>query len=190
VSPSFEPPLLLVVSGPPAGGKTSIAEDLAERLRVPFVSKDMFKERLYETFGSGDELEDRVEEASLAMLYDVAGAQLDAGVSVMAESNFDRRSDLEPLRRLQREHGARIVQVHCTRPKEKLLERFVGRIEEGRRHPGHGDEPEDVDEVERLLEEGIWEPLELDGELLRVDKDDPAFDVDDLARRIAELAAR
>ena len=108
----------------------------------------------------------------------------------MAESNFDRRSDLEPLRRLQAEHGARIVQVHCTRAKEKLLERFVGRIEEGERHPGHGDEPEDVEEVERQLDEGVWDPLELDGELLRVDKDDPAFDVDDLARRIRELAER
>ena len=190
MSDTFDPPLLLVVSGPPAGGKTSIAEDLAERLRVPFVSKDLFKERLYETWGSGDALEERVEEAALAMLYDVAGAQLDAGVSVMAESNFDRRSDLEPLRRLHAEHDARIVQVHCTRAKEKLLERFVGRIEEGDRHPGHGDEPEDVDEVERQLDEGVWDPLELDGELLRVDKDDPAFDVDDLAQRIRALAER
>lgn len=186
----FDPPLLLVVSGPPASGKTTIAEELARRLRVPFVSKDAFKERLYETFGSGEELEARIEEAALAMLYDVAGAQLEAGVSVMAESNFDRRSDLEPLRRLQREHGARIVQVHCTRSKEKLLERFVGRIEEGDRHPGHGDEPEDVEEVERQLDEGIWEPLELDGELVRVDKDDPRFDQDALADRVGELASR
>jgi predicted kinase len=190
VSPTFDPPLLLVVSGPPASGKTSVAEELARRLRVPFVSKDAFKERLYETFGSRDDLEQRIEEAALAMLYDVAGAQLDAGVSVMAESNFDRRSDLEPLRRLQRRHGARIVQVHCTRSKEKLLERFVGRIREGDRHPGHGDEPEDVDDVERKLDEGVWEPLPLDGELLEVDKDDAAFDHDALAEGVRELVAR
>lgn len=50
-----ETPLLLVVSGPPASGKTSIAEELAARLRIPFISKDTFKERLYEAFGSGEE---------------------------------------------------------------------------------------------------------------------------------------
>lgn len=181
-------PLLLVVSGPPASGKTSIAEELAGRLRIPFLSKDEFKERLYEVFGSDDELEARIEAAGVALLYSVAGSQLAAGVSVMAESNFDRDSDLGPLVRLREKHGARIVQVHCTRDQEKLLERFVGRIEEGRRHPGHGDAPEDVAEVERKLEEGVWDPLDLPGELIRVDEDVPGFDVDELARRLRKVA--
>jgi predicted kinase len=185
-----EPPILLLVSGPPASGKTSTAHELAERLHLPIVSKDTFKERLYEVFGSGEELEEPIERAALAILYSVAAAQLDAGVSVMAESNFDRRSDLEPLTELQDEHGAHIVQVHFSRPKDKLLERFVERIEEGDRHPGHGDEPEDVEEVERQLEEGVWEPLELPGDLIRVDKSDPDFDVDELVRALRELRSR
>lgn len=179
-----EPPLLLVVSGPPASGKTTIAVELAERLQIPFVSKDTFKERLYEVFGSGDELEGQIERAALALLYSVAAAQLDAGVSVMAESNFDRESDLAPLRRLREEHRARLVQVHCIRRRERLLERFVGRIEEGDRHPGHGDEPDDVHEVEQQLDAGVWDPLDLPGELLRVDKDEPGFDLDRLAEDV------
>ena len=177
-------PILLVVSGPPASGKTSTAHALAERLHLPIISKDTFKERLYEVFGADDELEERIERAALAILYSVAAAQLDAGVSVMAESNFDRRSDLAPLRELQDEHGAHIVQVHFSRGKEKLLERFVERIEEGDRHPGHGDEPEDVEEVERKLDAGIWEPLELPGDLIQLDKDEPGFSVDALVERI------
>jgi len=177
-------PLLLVLSGPPASGKTSVAEELAAELRIPFISKDTFKERLYEVFGHADRVEDQVERAGLALLYSVAGAQLAAGVPVMAESNFDRESDLEPLRRLREQHGARLVQVHCTRSKQKLLERFVGRIHEGDRHPGHGDDPEDVDEVEEKLDAGVWEPLDLPGELIRVDKDDPDFSVAALARDI------
>lgn len=182
-------PLLLVVSGPPASGKTSIAEGLAERLRIPFVSKDTFKERLYEVLGSEEEVEEPIERASLAILYSVAAAQLAAGVPVMAESNFDRRSDLEPLRRLQAEQGARLVQVHCSRAREKLLERFVGRVQEGDRHPGHGDEPEDVNEVARKLDAGIWEPLDLPGALIRVDKDDPGFELDDLAEEVRTAGA-
>jgi predicted kinase len=179
-------PLLLVLSGPPASGKTSVAEELAAELRIPFISKDTFKERLYEVFGDDDRLEDQVEHAGLALLYSVAGAQLAAGVPVMAESNFDSESDLGPLRGLQQEHGARLVQVHFSRSKEKLLERFVGRIEEGERHPGHGDEPEDVHEVERKLDAGVWDPLDLPGELIRVDKDDADFSVEALAARIRD----
>ena len=78
--------------------------------------------------------------------------------------------------------------MHFSRPKEKLLERFVGRIEEGERHPGHGDEPEDVREVERKLTAGVWDPLDLPGELIRVDKDDPAFSVESLAARIRDAS--
>ena len=137
-------------------------------------------------FGHGDQVEDQVEHAGLALLYSVAGAQLAAGVPVMAESNFDSETDLEPLRGLQEKHGARLVQVHFSHSKEKLLERFVGRIEEGDRHPGHGDEPEDVHEVERKLDAGVWDPLDLPGELIRVDKDGPSFSVEALAARIRD----
>ena len=38
--------LLVVVTGPPASGKSSIARDLASALEIPFISKDELKERL------------------------------------------------------------------------------------------------------------------------------------------------
>jgi hypothetical protein len=110
--------------------------------------------------------------------------QLDAGVSVLAESNFDADSDLEPLRALVREHDCRLVQLHCRRPKDELLEHFVERVEEGRRHPGHGDEPEDVEEVKAKLEAGVWDPLDLPGELIEVDKSADDFSYDELAERV------
>ena len=177
-------PVLVVITGAPASGKTSVAEELAERLRVPVLSKDTFKERLYEVFGSGEELERPIEAAALAILFSVVELQLAAGVSVIAESNFDADTDLAPLLRLCDEHDPRLVQLHCVRPKEKLLARFAERIEEGERHPGHGDEPEDVDEVRAKLEAGVWDPLDLPGELIEVEKDAEGFSYDDLADRL------
>jgi predicted kinase len=165
-----------------------VAEELAARLHVPVLSKDTFKERLYEVLGSGDELEPQIEAAGLAILFSVVEMQLGAGVSVLAESNFDSDWDLEPFRRLHREYDARIVQIYCTRPKEELLERFVERVEEGRRHPGHGDGPEDVDEVRAKLEAGVWDPLDLEGELLEVDKSADGFSYDELAERVRAVA--
>lgn len=163
-----------------------MAEELARGLRIPIVSKDTFKETLYERIGSGDELEPAIEQAALDLLFAVVESQLEAGVAVVAESNFDSSSDLEPLRRLSREHTARIVQVHCRRDEAKLLERFVGRIEEGRRHPGHRDEPEDVEEVREKLEAGVWDPLDLPGDLIEFDKD--SEEIDDLVERVRAVA--
>jgi predicted kinase len=181
-------PLLVVVTGAPASGKTSVASHLASRLRVPVLSKDTFKERLYEVFGSGDELEPQIEAAGLAILFSVVAMQLEAGVSVLAESNFDADSDLEPFRRLDREHDFRLVQIHCNRPNDELLDRFVERVEEGSRHPGHGDAPEDVDEVRAKLEAGVWDPLDLPGVVIEVDKGAEGFSYDQLAERVRAVA--
>ena len=158
-------PLLVVVTGPPASGKSTIARDLASALDIPFLSKDELKERLYEEIGSGGDVEERIEAAALAILYSVAASNLKVGVDVLVESNFDRDSDTKPLRELP----ARIVQVHCGGDPGELVERFAERSASGRRHPGHDDDPEDAAEVRRKIESGFWDPLDLPGELIRVE---------------------
>jgi|tagenome__1003787_1003787.scaffolds.fasta_scaffold19845339_2 predicted kinase len=157
--------LLVVVTGPPASGKSSLARELASELSIPFISKDELKERLYEEIGSGDEVEDAIERAALAILYSVTASNLAAGVRVLVESNFDADSDARPLRELD----ARIVQIHCGGDTAELVEKFRERSAAGERHPGHDDDPEDADEVRRKIEAGFWEPLDLPGELIRVD---------------------
>jgi len=182
-----ETPLLVVVTGAPASGKTGVAERLAEGLRIPFIVKDTFKEVMYEAIGNGDDLEPAIEGAGLEILFRVVEAQLEAGVSVVAESNFDARTDTAPFRRLCEEHDVRLVQVHCRRDEEVLLRRFVERVEEGDRHPGHDDGPEDVEEVRRDLRAGRWEPLDLPGALIEFDKD--RQDEDELVGRVRAAAS-
>jgi predicted kinase len=180
-------PLLYVVTGPPASGKTSVAEELAKALGVPFLSKDMFKEKLYESFGSGDELEAQINSAALAILFSVVESQLAEGVSVTAESNFDARSDVEPIRRLADEHDVRIVQIHIGGAIDALVEKFARRAASGKRHPGHGDEPGDADELRAKLEAGLWEPLELPGTRVKADMHE---DEEEIVDRVREALGR
>jgi predicted kinase len=172
-------PLLVVVTGPPASGKSSIARELAEELRIPFLSKDELKERLYEEVGSGDEVEAAIERSATAILYSVARSNLKVGVSVLVESNFDRDSDTAPLRALD----ARIVQVHCGGDTEALVRHFAERSASGDRHPGHDDDPGDAGDLRRKIEAGLWDPLDLPGELIRVDASRGHVNVESIVSR-------
>ena len=46
-------PLLIVVTGMPSSGKTTVADGLASQLRLPMIAKDEIKESLYDSLGPG-----------------------------------------------------------------------------------------------------------------------------------------
>ena len=164
-------PALVVVSGQPGSGKTTLGRQLAADLRLPFVNKDGIKEQLYYTLGwGGKEWSQKLGRATYAVLYYVIETQLAAGRSVLAESNFDPPTAREELRRLQERYDCRFVEVHCVAGPEVLWQRFQERDLRGERHPGHVDERRYKD-VENRLRFGAQEPLGL-GEVVTVDASD------------------
>lgn len=176
--------LVVVVTGPPASGKTGPAKRLAEQLRVPFLGKDDLKETLYDTLGHGDDVEDALERAAHALLCRIAAVQLDAGVSVLLESDFNADTGPDEILRLVEDRDVRLVQVHMEGDTEVLVERFLERVREGERHPGHEDDEADAADLRAKLEAGYWAPLELPGELYRFDVSDKDAMPDEVARRL------
>jgi predicted kinase len=176
-----DPPLLIVVTGPPAGGKTTIAEGLAYELRLTLVAKDAIKERLFDAVGTGDrEWSRAVGRATFELLFARVAAALRESRPVVAEANFYASAaepsfaSLPPFRPLQ---------IHCSAPTDVLLARFRARA--GTRHAGHLDS-EIVEEVRAAIESGRHGPLSLSGELVELDTSGPV-DVDSLAARIRAL---
>jgi predicted kinase len=165
-----EPPLLVVVTGPPAGGKSSVAERIADELRLPLVAKDAFKETLADALGTpaDDEASQRLGEATFPLLFLVLEHLLGAGVSPVVEADFKPGPVDERFDRLAERAPHRLVQVHVSAPHEVLVERYRERAERGERHPIHVDD-ERLDEMVERLARDEWPPLELEGELLTLD---------------------
>jgi predicted kinase len=168
-------PLLVVVTGMPSSGKTTIAGDLARRLQLPLLAKDVIKESLYESLGAGDvAASEQLGRAAYELLFAQARVLLANGVSVIVEANFFR--DQEPEFAGLPAH--RLLQLHCDAPLPILLDRYANRT----RHAGHFD-AEKINELPGRFESGVHGPLRLGGELIRLDTTRPV----DLAALIRDF---
>lgn len=172
-------PLLVVVTGMPSSGKSTVAEGLARQLRLPLIAKDGIKESLYESLGADDVASSgRLGGAAYKLIFALAQTMLTSGVSLITEANFSH--DQEPEFRALPPH--RLMQIHCEAPLSVLLDRYAKRS----RHVGHHD-AEKIKELPARFASGAHSPLSLDGELIQLDTTHPVG-LDSLAERIRAAA--
>lgn len=160
---------ILIVTGQPASGKTTLGRRLAADLGIPFLSKDAIKETLYDSLGWTDKAHSRqLGIASFEVLYVVLESLLAAGVPAAIEAPFDPTLAAEKLSQLRRRYPFTAVQVLCWADGDVLIQRYRSRNESGERHPGHVD-TDAMPAVEAQLSRGTWQPVGIPGPVIEVD---------------------
>jgi len=133
------PPTLVVVSGPPGSGKTTLAHLMARALPCPAICRDEIKEGMVHARGGAftAETQDALTMLTFPLFFEVLRVLVVAGVTVVAEAAFQDarwRSGLEPLVGL-----AQLRIVHCTVSDAVTRERITRRMASEPERAAHAD---------------------------------------------------
>lgn len=163
---------LIIISGPPGTGKTTLGKRLAKDLNLPFVHKDGIKELLFDKLGWSDRAWSRtLGITSYALLYYFLETQLSAGRSCIVESNFHAEFDTEQFLALKAKYDFEPLQICCVADGEMLFSRFKDRAASSERHPGHV-ETLNLEEFKQGLLRGRDEVMDIGGTVFEVDTTD------------------
>jgi predicted kinase len=165
-------PTLLIVTGLPATGKTSICKVMSEQLSIPVFSKDVYKEILFDCLGTKDrDWSKKLGKAAIEMFFNDIEQLLKSKTSVIAETNFKPEFDNTRFQEFIDEYNINCIQIICKADGEILYKRFADRAQSGGRHGGHNDS-ESLDEFRPILMQGRIEPLDISCEIIEVDTTD------------------
>lgn len=181
---------LILVSGLPASGKTSLAEEIGNALSLPVINKDAIKELLFDTVGwSTRDWSKKLGSASMALLWFIAERHAQARSAIVLESNFVKSFADQALSGFREKFPLRVIEVHCAADREVLVERYRKRAEDGERHPGHMEWDEDDMETDLIPRIRNAEDLTLDQADVTIEVDTTDFGKLDIPAVIEQIRA-
>jgi predicted kinase len=165
-------PTIIIVTGRPAAGKSTLAQWLSQELQLPLVSKDNIREELFDRLGWKDrQWAQELGKASVDMMFYFARAELAVGHSVIMDNSFHPPVSNPRFQALKEQYHAESIQIVCDSDRETLFQRFRARADSGDRHPGHGDQ-DVLEELYANLADDSSQILEIGGAVIEVDTTD------------------
>jgi len=165
-------PTLVIITGIQSSGKSFIAQYLSKKLNLPFFSKDIIKEKLFDVIGYKDRpWSQTLGKGSLVILFQTAKELLRHRQSVIIESNFQPNLAKIDIENLIKNIPVKIFQIICFADGQEIYRRFKDRVESGHRHPGHCDDVNIVEYKDKLIKGGKF-PIDIKGEKFEIDTTD------------------
>lgn len=181
---------IVLITGFPGTGKTTLGEMLSERFKIPFITKDAFKEQIFDTLGWSDKPWSlKVSAASHKIMDYIIEEELKSGHSIIVESNFKNEIDSERFQKFQKHYDCEVIQILCWADGEVVYERFMDRKNTADRHPGHV-EGISAEEIRKQLIRGKCDPLDINGATIELDMTDfSKIDYSEILNKISTVAS-
>ncbi len=135
VLPPRNPQWLIVITGLPGSGKTTLARQLARAHRLALLAKDEIKEPLLEVLKGNVDDSRRVSDGAFQVLFNLAHQLLGDGCDLIIEGNFRASEHAAALGALAAARALRTLQILCRVPEPLRQSSLVARA--STLHQGH-----------------------------------------------------
>lgn len=192
---------IIVLTGMPASGKSTLAAKLSKAFAYPVLEKDALKEELFDTLGFENYAQKRkLDHAANAVLLKCAERLLKNDIPMILDNNFDTEA-AKRLEDLLEQYQTGCVTVFLGGDADVFYQRYVERDNLHKRHLGHVLQdhypPHEGDcldyemtreEFREKFEKRGMSTVKIAGDRIDVDATYPEqIDVDALIRNIQEL---
>lgn len=176
---------LIIITGLAGTGKTNFGKKIANEFKLPFLSKDNFKEIIFDVFNFKDrEMSKKTGMVSYDILYHVLEENLKSNITCIVETNFDPNFANKKFLDFKEKYNLSFLQIRFICNGDVLLKRFIERASSSERHVGHGD-LENLAEFEPILKKGEIEILDIGSDIINIDTTD--FNLVDFDKILKEV---
>lgn len=166
-------PLLILLSGLPASGKSTIGNTISRKFNFPLIEKDMIKEILADSmhqFSKEDSI--KFGKASRELSYKIIEKLLTRNISCILEGNFYPERDDKLFQKIQSKSNCIILQILVKTEKKILINRFKNRFINGERHKIHLEHHMPLGVFTSELSREILPELSVDSKIIEIDTTD------------------
>ncbi|MHC1694814.1 MAG: AAA family ATPase [Eubacteriales bacterium] len=165
-------PYLIIITGRPGAGKTTLAQKLSDEICMPVISRDKIKEGYVNTFGKRHtQLPEDANKIATDIFFNTIISLLTDNVSVIAEAAFQHRVWGTMIDRFMEK--SRVCVIICRVDEKVALDRFIQRgLDDPQREYFHGDKGVDMARKGIRVEISPYEEPSLDAPTFYVDTSD------------------